>query len=343
MPAPLRVALVGYGYAGRTFHAPLIAAVDGLRLHAIVSGNGDAVRAGWPDAHHYTDLASALDDATIDLVVLATPNALHAGQAHAVLAAGKHVVVDKPFTVTVAEGEALVVHAERVGRVLSVFHNRRWDGDFLTVRALLEAGTLGEVTYLESRFDRYRPAVRDRWRERAGPGAGLWYDLGPHLVDQALLLFGPPTGITADIAALRDGAVVDDYFHVVLTYPRRRVVLHASTLVMANEARFAVHGTRGSLVTTGVDPQEDALKAGRTPGDASWGVDARPALLTVLEGEAAVRREVARIPGDYRRFYAGVRDAVLGVGANPVGGSDGVEVMRWITRALRRQDDPPHE
>ncbi|MBK6304612.1 MAG: Gfo/Idh/MocA family oxidoreductase, partial [Gemmatimonadetes bacterium] len=182
MMEPLNVALVGYGFAGRVFHAPLIAAVEGLRLHTIVSSQGSLVREQWPDVRVVPSLAEALADRGIDLVVLATPNAVHAEQAHAALDAGKHVVVDKPFTVTVAEAESVVAHAERVGRVLSVFHNRRWDSDFLTVRKLIAEGALGEVTYFESRFDRYRPVVRDRWRERAGAGAGLWYDLGPHLV-----------------------------------------------------------------------------------------------------------------------------------------------------------------
>mgnify|MGYP005836373513 CR=1 FL=1 len=339
MPDVIRVALVGYGYAGRTFHAPLISAVEGLRLYGVVTGAPDAVRRDWPEAHCFADLTTALADPAVDLVVLATPNAVHAAQAHAALAAGRHVVVDKPFTVTVAEAEAVTAHAEQAGRVLAIFHNRRWDSDFLTLRALLAEGALGEVTYLESRFDRHRPAVRDRWRERPGPGAGLWFDLGPHLLDQALLLFGPPDDLVADLARLREGAQVDDYFHVVLRYKRRRVVLHASTLVLANDTRFAVHGTRGSFVKEGVDPQEEALKAGRTPGDATWGVDARPGILTTMEGDAVVRHEVTPLPGDYRRFYAGVRDAILGRGGVPVSGRAGAEVMRWVARAMGNGTD----
>jgi predicted dehydrogenase len=331
----LRVVLVGYGYVGRTFHAPLIGAVGGLTLHGIVTSRPDVVRAEGRNVRLFADLPAALADPAVDLIVLATPNALHAEQAHAALDAGRHVVVDKPFTVTAAEAEAVAAHAERAGRVLSVFHNRRWDSDFLTLRALIAAGALGEVRYFESRFDRYRPVVRDRWRERAGPGAGLWYDLGPHLVDQALQLFGPPTDVAADIQIQRDGAEVDDYFHVVLEYPRLRVVLHASTLVVANELRFAVHGTRGSFVKHGCDPQEEALKAGRSPGDAAWGADAHPGVLSAVEGETIVRHDVPPIPGDYRRFYEGVRDAVAGCGANPVSGWDGVAVMRLVSRAMR--------
>ena len=335
MRASLNVAVVGYGYAGRVIHAPLISAVDGLRLHGVVSGQGELVRSRWPEARVYPDLSAALADPAIDLVVLATPNAVHAEQAHAALDAGKHVVVDKPFTVTVAEAESVVAHAERAGKVLSVFHNRRWDSDFLTVRKLIAEGALGEVTYFESRFDRFRPVVRDRWRERTGAGAGLWYDLGPHLVDQALQLFGPPLDLTADLAIQREGAQVDDYFHVLLRYSRLRVVFHASMLVAANDLRFAVHGTRGSFVKLGLDPQEEVLRAGGVIGGDDWGVDRRAGVLTLVEGERVVVREVTSERGDWRRFYAGVRDAIWGVGGNPASGGEGVGVVGWVGRGAR--------
>ena len=330
MTSPLRVALVGYGFAGRVFHAPLIAGVEGMQLSSIVSSRTGAVHADWPEVTVHPDMSGVLADPAIDLVVLATPNTLHASQAHAALDAAKHVVVDKPFTVTVPEAEAVVAHAERAGRVVSVFQNRRWDADFLTLRRLIAEGALGEVTYFESRFDRFRPVVRDRWRERAGPGAGLWFDLGPHLVDQALQLFGPPSDVVADHAIQRAGAETDDYFHVVLRYARLRVVLHASTLVAANDLRFAVHGTRGSYVKHGVDSQEDALKAGTRPGGEGWGRDASPGVLTLADGARMHRREVAGEPGDYRRYYEAVGDAIAGRGVNPVPASEALAVMRII-------------
>ncbi|MBK8060035.1 MAG: oxidoreductase [Gemmatimonadetes bacterium] len=335
MPVPLNVALVGYGFAGRVFHAPLIDSVDGLRLHTIVSSQEALVREHWPSVRVHREFDAALADPETDLVVLASPNAVHAEQAHAALGAGKHVVVDKPFTVTLEEAESVVAHAERAGRVVSVFHNRRWDSDFLTVRKLIAEGALGEVTYFESRIDRYRPVVRDRWRERAGAGAGLWYDLGPHLVDQALQLFGPPIDVMADLAIQREGAQVDDYFHVVLRYQRLRVVLHASMLAAANDLRFAVHGTRGSYIKLGTDPQEEVLRGGGAVGGEAWGVDRRPGVLTVAEGDGFARREVDVVAGDYRRFYEGVRGAIRGSGGNPVRGEEGVEVMRWVEAALR--------
>jgi predicted dehydrogenase len=334
MSAPLQVALVGYGFVGKVFHAPLISAVEGLALHSVVSSNAPAVRADFPHARVTPDLADVLADPAIDLVVIATPNTMHAPQAHAALDAGKHVVVDKPFTITAAEAEGVSAHAARAGRVLSVFHNRRYDADFLTIRVLLGDGALGEVTQFESHFDRFRLEVRDRWRERPGPGAGLWYDLGPHLLDQALQLFGAPIGITTDIAVQRAGGSTADYFHATLRYARLRVILHASTMMAANDLRFSVHGTEGSFVKQGLDAQEDALKAGRTPGDAGWGRDTRPGTLTSVNGERTSTRFVHGEPGDYRRYYAAIRDTINGDGANPVPASEAVAVMRLIDAGI---------
>lgn len=334
MTAPLQVALVGYGFVGKVFHAPLIASVDGLALHSVVSSNADAVHADFPDVVVTPELATVLADPAIDLVVIATPNDLHAPQAHAALDAGKHVVVDKPFTVTVVDADAVIAHAARAERVLSVFQNRRYDSDFLTLRGLIADGALGEVTQFESHFDRFRLDVRNRWRERAGPGGGLWYDLGPHLIDQALQLFGPPLGITADIAVQRDGGVAADYFHCVLRYRRLRVILHASAMMAANDLRFSVHGTRGSFVKQGLDSQEDALKASRTPGDALWGHDTRPGTLTTVDGERTSTRVVHGAPGDYRRYYSAVRDAIRGIGPNPVPAGQALAVMQMIERGL---------
>ena len=334
--APVHVALVGYGFVGKTFHAPLIASVDGLVLHSVVSSNPEAVHADFPEARVVPTLEAALVDPAVDLVVIATPNTLHAPQAHTALAAGRHVVVDKPFTVTVAEArEDVIAHATRAGRVLSVFHNRRWDSDFLTLRAVLHEGALGVVTQFESHFDRYRPDVRRRWREQAGPGAGLWFDLGPHLVDQALQLFGAPLGINADIAVQRDNAETDDYFHVQLRYPRLRVVLHGSALMAAHDLRYAVHGTRGSFMKQGLDSQEDALKAVRTPGDAHWGVDPRPGTLVLAEGDDLTSRTIDGPPGNYRAYYEGVRDAIRGTGPNPVPATDALQVMRLIEAGVQ--------
>lgn len=330
MTAPLAVALVGYGFVGKVFHAPLIAATPGLALHTVVSSRPAEVRADLPGVTVVPTLGAALADADISLVVIATPNTLHAAHAHAALAAGKHVVVDKPFTVTVEEAQRVIAHAEAVSRLLSVFQNRRWDSDFQSLRAVIADGTLGEITQFESHFDRFRPVVRDRWREQALPGSGLWYDLGPHLLDQALVLFGEPEAISADIAMQRDGALSDDYFHVTLRYARLRVILHASTLMTANTLRFSVHGTRGSFIKHGLDAQEQALKDGVTPGSGRWGVDPQPAMLTLPHGDGVRHATAPSVPGDYRGYYMAMRDAIYGAGAVPVPPQEALRVMRWI-------------
>jgi predicted dehydrogenase len=245
------------------------------------------------------------------------------------------VIVDKPFTLTLAEARALRDRVERTGQLLSVFHNRRWDGDFLTLRQVLGAGELGRVVQFESRFDRFRPEIRDRWRERGGPGSGLWYDLGPHLLDQALQLFGRPEALTLDLARQRDGARSDDAFLAQLRYGETRVLLGASALAAAAGPRFRVHGTRGSYVKSGLDPQEGQLKAGFRPPAPGWGLDPAPGSLTALRGENLETRPVPPLPGDYPAYYAAIRDALRGIGANPVPPSEAIEVMTLIELGLR--------
>jgi len=332
-PLPFHVALVGYGFVGKTFHAPLIAATPGLVLHTVVSSDPAKVLADHPAARVAPDLTAALADPAVDLVVIATPDPLHASQAHAALDAGKSVVIDKPFAATLDQARAVADHARRAGKLLSVFHNRRWDSDFLTLKALIADGTLGEIVQYESHFDRFRPLVRDRWREK--PGAGALLDLGPHLIDQALQLFGPPTALYADLAVQKDGGLAPDYFHLVLRYPRRRVLLHASQMTIASDLRLAVHGTKGSFVKSGLDPQENALKAGGVPGAEGWGVDPRPGTLTVADGEGAASRPVEGVPGDYLAYYAAIRDALSGHGPNPVPPKEALAVMALIDLAQR--------
>jgi predicted dehydrogenase len=329
-PDPVRVALIGYGFAGRTFHAPLMLAVPQLALTVVASSNAERVRADLPDVEVVADPLEAVRHADVDLVVLATPNETHVPLAHAALLAGKHVVVDKPLTPTLDEARELVGLAHRCGRMLTVFHNRRWDSDFISIREAIEAGRVGDVLHLESRMERFRPKVRDRWRERPGPASGLWWDLGPHLVDQVLQLLGRPDRVQADIALQRDGATTDDWAHVVLTFGRRRAVLHAALVAAAPAARFTVHGTRGSLVKQDADRQETQLIAGMRPGDAEWGADPDPLAWHRSDGE------VERLPavrGNQTRFYAGVAAALLGERDNPVSPRDALDVMAVLEAA----------
>jgi predicted dehydrogenase len=351
----IRVGLIGYGMAVRTFHAPLIEATQGLALVALSTSRPEVVKAERPELEVEATPEALLARQDIDLVIIATPNETHYPLASAALAAGKHVVVDKPFTVTLAEGEALAREAEQAERVLAVFHNRRFDADFLTLVELIEGGTLGRIAHMESHFDRFRPSVPDRWREQALPGSGLWYDLGPHLLDQALCLFGEPASIQLTRRTQREGAVTDDFFHTVLSYashaiyPSLVVELHASALAAAPTARFAVHGTRGSYVTFGLDPQEACLKAGSFPARdeaerlaQQWGRDPRPGMLTVLEtareagdGEQVL---VAGIhqgrDGDDPAWYARLRDCIRSGSANPTPADEALRVMKWLEAGI---------
>lgn len=328
---PIRVALLGYGFAGKTFHAPLIGATEGLDIVAVASRDPAKVHADLPDVDVVSDARQAIDDPRVELVVVATPNDTHAALASAALHAGKHVVVDKPFALDLAEARQLVLLATRCNRTLSVFQNRRWDSDFLGIKAAIDDGLAGNVTHFESHFDRFRPVPRDRWRERAGAGGGVWYDLGPHLIDQALLLFGLPERIQANLAIQRTGARVDDWAHVVLEYESRRVILHASMLVAGGGARFTVHGDRGSLVKQGADRQEAQLLAGMTPGAPGWGEDSDPMIFYSGDGQASHYRAPA---GDQRAYYAQLRDALKQTGTNPVSPQQAVTVMAVLAAAI---------
>jgi len=331
MTATIQVGLIGYGLAGSVFHAPLIQHTPGLALHSIVSSQRDRLLRSFTDVHVHAEVAPLLDDPAVDAVVIATPNAQHAPLARAALRAGKHVLVDKPFALSTDEAAAVVDAAREAGRVVCVFQNRRYDADFLSLRTVLESGTLGQIAECHSHFDRFRPQVRDRWRESDAPGSGLWMDLGPHLLDQMLQLFGWPEAITADIAAQRDGARSDDYFHAVLHYPRMRAIVHAGSLVAAPTPRFAVHGSQGSYLKEGRDVQEDQLRDGIAPGAPGWGLDPQHGQLLQADPDGRVhRRSVDNALGDYRMFYAAFRDAVLGGAAPPVSTEQALQLMRLL-------------
>ncbi len=333
---PLRVGLIGYGFAGKTFHAPLILATPGLTLAAVASGDAAKVGRELPQAEVLAEPLRLVSHAAVDLVVIASPNATHAPLAAAALRAGKHVVVDKPFTLDLAQARELAALAERSGRLLSVFQNRRWDSDYLAVKRAIADGLAGTVRHFESHLDRYRPAVRERWREQAVAGAGIWYDLGPHLVDQALQLFGLPEQVSARLTAQREGALVDDWAHVRLDYGPLQVLLHASMLVAGGVARFTVHGDRGSLCKPLGDRQEAQLLAGIAPGMPGGGDDADALVVHDADGSS---RRIPAAAGDYRHYYAGSRDAITGTAANPVPPAQAVAVMAVLEAAIASDRD----
>lgn len=329
----LNVALVGYGYAGKTLHAPLIGCVPGLNLAAICSSKPDMVAMDRPSVQVSRLPDDVFANPGIDVIVIATPNDTHFDLSRRALLSGKHVVVDKPFTVTAAEARELRKIAEQQQRVLSVFQNRRWDADFLTLRAIVESGKVGKIASFVSRFDRYRPEVRKRWREQPGEGSGLWYDLGPHLLDQALQLFGCPLAIQATFEIQRNHAAVTDYFDVQMRYEHLQVTLHAGMLAAEENPRYELKGSAGSYTKFGLDTQEDALKRGELPVDDSWGYDPRDGVLQVLTEEGCISVVTPTAHGDYRQFYKEFRDAVLLQAPNPVSLDDAVLTMELIELA----------
>ncbi|MEP7185361.1 MAG: oxidoreductase [Rhodanobacter sp.] len=334
--SPVRAGVIGYGYAGRTFHVPLLQATPGIELVAVGSSQTENVRQALPQVDVIADPSALFARNDIDLVIIATPNDTHAPLAAEALRAGKHVVVDKPFALDLAEARALAALADSSGRMLSVFQNRRWDSDFLVVGKAIADGEIGEVAHFESHFDRFRPEVRVRWREQAGPGAGIWYDLGPHLIDQALELFGLPNRVSGRLAIQRHAGESPDWAHVLLDYGKPQVILHASMLVAAGSQRFVAHGDRGSLIKARVDQQEPQLLAGMAPGAPGWGGDSDP--LVIDNGEGA-RRKLVAPAGDYRRFYAGLRDAIQHGAANPVPPIQALAVMAVLEAAIASNRD----
>lgn len=331
----INIALIGYGFVGKTFHAPLIQSIEGLTLAVVSSRDEEKVKRDLPDVQVVATPEEAIQHPDVDLVVIASPNATHAPLAALALNAGKHVVVDKPFTLDMQEARELIALADEKQRLLSVFHNRRWDSDFLGIKQVIEEGRLGKVKLFESHIDRFRPEVRVRWREQNVPGSGLWFDLGPHLIDQTLQLFGLPQSVQGNIATLRDGAEINDWAHVVLNYPEHKVILHASMLVAGGTSRFTVHGDKASVVKARIDQQEAQLLEGVIPGSESWGEDSDDMVLFDAAGDAT---HLKTPKGDQRQYYINVRDALTGTIGNPVHPVEALAVMAVLEAAVRSSE-----
>ena len=349
---PIRTAVLGYGLAGRVFHCPFVHAVPGLELSAIVVGNPDraaAAAAAYPSARIVATAAEAFADPAIDLIVVGTPNDTHVELATAALKAGKHVVVDKPLAGSSADARSLITLASAQKKLLAPFHNRRHDGDFLTVRKLLADGTLGRVVQVLSHYDRFRPLQRPNTWKESGAGNGLLFDLGPHLVDQAVALFGSPTHITASVRRDRDKTDIEDAVDIAFDFTVNgrglRYECHATMLAADPAPRFRVHGTHGSYTKTGLDPQEAALLGGARPPtlgsqepwlpepESAWGT-----LTLATERKEPVQLERTKYPtvtGDYRQFYANVRDAILGIAPLAIPAEDAFRTIRLLELALQ--------
>jgi predicted dehydrogenase len=313
----VRVGLIGFGLAGYAFHAPMIRGVKGMELACVLERHTDNAKARYPEVRIARNLDEMLADKSINLLVVATPNDTHYSYAKAGLEAGRHVVVDKPMTPTMAEAEELVQLAAERDLLISVYQDRRWDGAFLTVKKLISAGSLGKVAEYESRFDRFRlDAKPGAWREKADfPAAGVLWDLGPHLIDGALVLFGEPESVYGAALRQKESAAIDDAFDVIFQYPRLRATLRARILAYAPSHHLLVHGTEGSFVKYAMDPQEEILRSPNYPDGLDWGKDwglepeERWGTLTRV-GQKPRKIETER--GDYRGFYLNMRDAIEG-------------------------------
>ena len=325
--------MIGFGFVSKTFHVPLLEATPGYKITAVSSSRPADITAVLPDVDVVSDPKLLATHPDVDLIVIASPNETHVPLAELAMRAGRNVVVDKPFTITSEEARHLGAVAKENDVLLSVFQNRRWDSDFLTVQDAIHRDLLGKIVLFESRIDRYRPEVRDRWREIPGPGAGLLYDLGPHLIDQTLLLFGIPDSVQATLAKQRRGARTNDFFQLVLRYGEMVATLGAGSLVSGGSARFTLHGDRASVVKQKPDIQEDQLRAGVVPGAPDWGLDPDDAVL--YEGVTGDTRVLMTARGDQRGYYVALREALLGRAPNPVPPEQGATVMAIIEAGLR--------
>jgi scyllo-inositol 2-dehydrogenase (NADP+) len=335
----VRVGLIGFGLAGQAFHAPVIRGVPGMELACVLERSGSKAQEKYPDVRVARTLDELLADKNIQLCVVATPNDSHFSIAKACLEAGRDVVVDKPFALTLAEAEELVRLAAERKRLITVYHNRRWDGDFQTVKQLVASSAVGRVAEYEVRYDRFRPDPKaNAWREREGPGSGVFFDLGPHLIDQVLDLFGAPQAVSASLFRQREWSVVDDAFDLCLVYPGKLVMLRSRMLALAPGPHFLIHGTKGSFVKFEMDPQEERLRAGRVPDGKDWGADwgedleAQWGTLSLASG-STTRIKTER--GDYRGFYANVRDAIVEGAPLAVTPEQALRTMRVVELARK--------
>ena len=336
--APIKVGLLGFGLGGSVFHASLIAQEPRLELTAVATSRTADVRKRFPNVTVYNSPAEVIADASVDLVVVATPDATHGPLARSALEAGKHVVVEKPMAMSATEAAALVALSRERNRILTVFHNRRWDGDFKTIRQIARSERLGDIRLAALIWDRFRPELTQGWRERSHDPWGALMNLGPHLVDQALLLFGRPQAVTGDLTAQRSGALSPDYFALTLHYGSKRVLLAASTLVADPRPRFALHGLRGSFVKHGIDPQENSLRSGVGYGSPGFGQESEQFYgLLSIAGSAA--EHIPTEPGDWRPFYAGVVAAIAGGAPPPVDPLDAVAGLEIIESGRRSAEE----
>lgn len=339
---PINTAVLSVGMSGLVFHTPFLHADDRFRLYAVWERTKNVAQEKYPGVLVYRSLVELLADASVELVVVNTPNYTHCDYAKQCLLAGKHVVVEKPFTVLEEEGEELIALAKQKGLLLSVYHNRRYDSDYRTLKRVLDEGLLGDVVEAQFNYDRYKQELSPKvHKEVPGPGTGALYDLGSHLIDQSLQMFGMPAAVFADIRTVRPVSAVDDYFEVLLYYPTLRVRLHSSYLVREALPAYTLHGSVGSFIKSKSDVQEERLQAGAVPGSKDWGSepeDAAGLLHTEKDGEV-IRKRIPSERGAYGDYYNGIYKALREGGPAPVSAEDGLNVVKIIRAAMRSSEE----
>ncbi|WP_028868667.1 oxidoreductase [Psychromonas arctica] len=331
----IKTAIVGYGFSAKTFHLPFIDTLSEFDVTAISSSQVDTVEQDWPKVQHYLTAEEMICNTDAQLVIITAPNNVHFSLAKLALENNKHVILEKPFVTKITDGNTLISLAKEKGLLLSIYHNRRWDGDFLTVKKLIEEKTLGQIKHFESHFDRFRPVVRQRWRENSQDGGGILFDLGPHLIDQALQLFGLPDAITAHCKITREGSSNIDYFNLTLHYPDKLASLSASLFSAGPNLRFNIQGDQGTYRKLGLDPQEDLLKAGIRPDGEHWNNESVEQYGTLYTEDAlvAVKTEL----GGYQHFYQGIAHAINNAGQVPVSAEDALWNIRLIELAMESE------
>jgi predicted dehydrogenase len=333
---PICTALCSFGMSGKVFHAPFLHSLPGFQLHSVWERSKQLAAATYPYIRSVATYEELLADESIELVVVNTPNNTHFDFTRQALQAGKHVLVEKPFTTTVEEAAALEALAKETGKVLSLYHNRRWDSDFKTAQQIIQQGVLGEIVEAELHFDRYKLELSPKQhKETPQPGTGVLYDLGSHIIDQALVLFGMPQRVFADIRVVRPLSQVADYFEVLLFYPNLRVRLHSSYLVREAGPGFIVHGSKGTFLKSRTNVQEDALTIGKMPGGEAWGrePESENGLLHTEKDGTVVREQIETLQGNYAGLYEGLWQAIRKGGPVPVSAADGINIMRIIEAA----------
>jgi len=337
----IKTGIASFGLSGKAFHAPFIETNEAFELSAICERSKNEALQIYPHVKIVRSFDDLIADNSLELIIVNTPDVTHYDYCKGALNAGKHVIVEKPFVFTLAEGEELIRLATDKKLMLTVFQNRRWDGDFLTIQDVLRGNKLGRIVEYRACFQRFRPQIANTWKEQNDRRVGIVYNLGPHLVDQAVCLFGKPAGVFAQITKLRDGSQIDDYFSITLIYYQLQVALSASMLIKEPTASFVLHGTNGSFVKYGIDPQENQLREGIKPTDANYGLDLPEMYGTIFyeENGETCRKTIETIKGDYTHYFNAVARSIREQVAPPVSPEENLLIIRILEAAYKSSDE----